>query len=333
MGRIRSLNKLRAETRVILSRFNRYSRKASIPETKFIGQRNPTSSLGRRLFKTMRNTFAYKTWPSTWNEFFESDTDRVTITVDQNTAPIPWELAHDGREYLCTKYKITRRLRIRTDWVGGDNPRENRRKNALVIGLDYADYYRSNLPRLAGPEDEAHAVASRLKGLGYRILGEGPVTGKRATLSNMIRLLKNDGNALGVFHFAGHGSGDALCLADRDLTIPHLRHCFSHMDAPFLTFLNACSTNQIDRTGLVKAITSDGGDQIIATFWSVYDEPATEFANAFYAEMEPETRVPVPDAVYSARRRLMGRYKSRYTWPAFVAYGGEFPLRYKSVEG
>lgn len=322
MGRVKSYSKLVSVTNEQLTRLNRLARENAWKGEK---QRGPARGIleryGKRLFREMRN---YVSTAKSWDTFFESTTERVAITVDEETALIPWELAHDGNDFLCTRYKVTRRIQLPVKWVGGFTPFEARTRNALVIGLNYKGRY-----ELDYPEMEAHAVASRLKGLGYKLLNGEPLTGSKATVANVSKLLRNEKEPLAVLHFTGHSSGGKLPLADGSLSGRDLAETFSKTHgAPFLTFLNACSTNQFDRTGLVKAVAAYGGEQIIASFWSIFDDASTRFADVFYHQVE--LGYPVPDAVYSARMKLrgdIGRYDD--TWPAFVAYGAEFPAKYR----
>lgn len=321
IGRVKSLKMLRDSSVSDLTKLNKLSRARSSHKIKKRDEIKTAKKLGRRIFSQMRNEYKGKV---TWDNFFESNTDRVTITVDQNTAQIPWELAYDGKDFLCTRFRVTRRLSILTNWIGGQTPKEMGIKKALVVGLNYAEG-RDGLKELDFPEAEAHDIASRLDNLGYILVSGGPVTGKKATLNKVTQLLKNNG-PLAAFHFTGHGSGSSLSLFDRELTAQRLKKCFSSTGAPFLTFLNACSTNQFDRTGLVKIVAENGGDQIIASFWSIFDDASTKFADLFYDLIKQG--ISIPDAVYEARLKLKTLRSYQHTWPAFVVYGGELPLKY-----
>ena len=278
--------------------------------------------LGRAIFETIRKSVIYDDPPSGWDDLLESGTDNLMLTVDKHTASIPWELAHDGDSFLLDKLQITRRITIQDySWTAGiGTPAEQDLKDVVVVGLNHEGFP----DELDFAETEAFAVAERLRHLDYHVVGDAPIVGRDATRENVMKALKNHGNQLFAFHFTGHGSGSALALSDRDLTISSLRSCLEPCGAPYLTFLNACSTGHIDRSGFVEGLASLGGNQIIASSWSIYEDAATIFADTFYGKVK--AGFPVAKAMKEAREKLKRRGTYELTWRAFVAYGPEVPL-------
>lgn len=106
-----------------------------------------------------------------------------------------------------------------------------------------------------------------------------------------------------IFHFAGHGLSDpakpsesSLIVHDwqqNRLTVGDLRDLRLHEDAPFLSYLSACSTNS-NRSGklideginLVNACQLAGFRHVVGTLWEVSDEHCVEVARVLYQTLQ-----------------------------------------------
>ena len=93
--------------------------------------------------------------------------------------------------------------------------------------------------------------------------------------------------------------------------------------APDLTFLNACqSAPESSYPGMADAFINQGASHLIGTFWSVYDQPSTDFVEKFYSALT--RRSSYGEALRTARvqfAKKRGGYRDCATWPAFVHYG------------
>jgi len=247
-----------------------------------------------------------------------------TLHVDERTRKFPWELAFDGGDFICTKFAVGRKVvNPPYEYVPQTKPLH---KDALVIGLNY-DWPNCKEDRLFHCKSEARSVRTQLIKLGYRI--RYPESPEQATVNEVKKWLKK---GVSVFHFTGHGayrlhsrSGErgVLRLADGILTTEDLRNCFEHAKgAPYLSFLNACQTaKEIYSSGLVDAFVDLGAENVIGTFWSVFDEPSKIFARSFYKSIAQGD--PIGYAIKKARDRLIygGEIEQATTWPAPVLYG------------
>lgn len=106
-----------------------------------------------------------------------------------------------------------------------------------------------------------------------------------------------------IFHFAGHGLSDpvepsesSLIVHDwqqNRLRVSDLRDLRLHEDAPFLSYLSACSTNS-NRTGklidepinLVNACQLAGFRHVVGTLWEVSDDHCVEVARLLYQTLQ-----------------------------------------------
>jgi len=240
----------------------------------------------------------------------------LTLRVDEETRKYPWELAYDGKEFLCSRFCIGRKIeRPNSLYLPATDPQNN---EALVIGLDY---FWDPKNYLSHTKYEARSVATQLRKHHYHV---NLIEPKDATIANIKKALSKP---VSVFHFTGHGKcrkhytmGEKVLLQLKDgpLTSDDLKECFEKAQgAPFLSFLNACETAmEIYSSELVDAFVDLGAENVIGTFWSVQDEPAKLFARRFYKSLVNKSTI--------GQALLISRYagkKDSITWPAFVFYG------------
>lgn len=275
---------------------------------------------GKRLFKVIKKA----------TEAPISDLDSIgeygghlTLHVDERTRRFPWELAFDGNDFLCTEFAVGRKV-VNPPYEYMPQPTPLY-KDALVIGLNY-DWSGSKAERLYHCVSEARSASTQLENLHYKV---HLFTGEEATVEAIMNHLKK---GVSVFHFTGHGSyrthapagkRGALSLADGYLTAEDLRNCFGVFGgAPYLSFLNACQTaKEIYSSGLVDSFVDLGAENVVGTFWSVFDEPSKVFARSFYKSIAQGESIGW--ATKKARDKLIhGRkVEEATTWPAFVLYG------------
>jgi hypothetical protein len=129
-------------------------------------------------------------------------------------------------------------------------------------------------------------------------LGLQPVEPAYPTRDNVLTQLKK----CKIFHFAGHGLSDRSepsqsCLVVHDweqnrLTVGDLRDLRLHEEAPFLSYLSACSTTSTSRDKLidegmhlVNACQLAGFRHVVGTLWDVSDEHCVDVATILYSTL------------------------------------------------
>lgn len=140
-------------------------------------------------------------------------------------------------------------------------------------------------------------------------------------------------------HFACHGTSDlsdieasSLVLSDREtadgtvrpvvLTPTDLAGAANLGERRPLVFLNACQSGRhapvlTDLGGWPKAFLEAGAGAVMATLWSVHENPAVSFAETFYRRLlEGAT---LADATGDARQEAKAQGDA--TWLAYTAYG------------
>lgn len=274
---------------------------------------------GRKLFRTISRARAPIDNLHSLGEYGSP----FTLWVDIRTRKLPWELAFDGEDFLCTRFAVGRKvLNPEYEYVPQSKPLY---KDALVVGVNY-DWTDCKHEELHHCELEARSVRTQLRKLGYRV---HVLLGEYATVHEVEKRLNK---GVSVFHFSGHGAyrvhsrrGErgVMSLADGELITDDLRNCFEHArGAPYLSFLNACQTaKEIYSSGLVDAFVDLGAENVIGTFWSVFEEPSKIFARSFYKSIVQG--ISIGYAIKKARDTLIygKKVEETTTWPAFVFYG------------
>lgn len=258
--------------------------------------------------------------PRRAQDFMRSRRDwAIQITTDW--VDIPWELLHDGEDFLCLNRPIARKSKMLKEPARSDGQWMNR---ALVVGNPTGD--------LPGAEAEARAVAGLLKQKEMEVkLLVGP---KEATALELQISLAN--STYDLIHYAGRGQFDssaphmsALEFSDGLYYAEELER--SLQGAP-LVFLSACEAGQAQTTtssagyrgrfveGLAAAVLVGGASGCLGSIWKIGDGVARKFALAFYAELLDGQAIG--EAVRQAR--LTTRNMSPDFWASWILYGDPF---------
>ncbi len=299
---------------------------------------NQDPRLGRTLFQLLVPTEV---------EPFLAGTNRMLLELDDQTAPIPWELldtrgeggGHSDDRPWAIRTQLLRKLRQSEyrQQVQDAHPDDA----VLVIGEPQVDP--TQYGPLPGAKAEADAVVAALAGAGG--LGADRVVAltNQDNASNVINALFE--RRYRIVHVAGHGEavsrndkGEVTCrggvvLSDHTFLGPDEIHAMRTV--PELVFVNCChlahrdtatalqSRPTFDRaafaSGVADSLIQIGVRCVIAAGWAVDDEPAKEFAETFYRELL--NRQPFISAVAAAREAAWHADRNSNTWAAYQAYG------------
>lgn len=239
-----------------------------------------------------------------------------SVQVQSEEPWIPWELCKlEGREngrivegpFLCEDFAITR-------WLPeiGLKPSLTLKKIALVVPQD------SGLPYAAGERDYLLSLAD-----GGRQVERIPAT--PLDVSGALASGAYDG-----WHFTGHGgfsapdpNRSAMLLENRqELTPENLSGVVRNLGlAKPLVFLNACQIGRgaMSLTGIggwAAQFLRAGAAAFIGAYWSVYDKPAHDFAQALYGRLL--AGLSVGQAVQEARAAI--KPQGDPTWLAYTVF-------------
>ncbi|MDP9177767.1 MAG: CHAT domain-containing protein [Gemmatimonadota bacterium] len=259
----------------------------------------------------------------------------LEIGMDDKLLEYPWELMHDGDEFLCLKHAIGR-------FVNGAAQPMIARQPVTQLGssLDALSILLISVPRPQPRDDgltyehlkEAEAetdtiieTISKIEGISLSTL-----IGKEATWSNVWKTLR--GQTFQIIHFNGHATFDeatprsaGLVLFDRNMLTGSIATFFGR-NPPLLCFINACETakaatwkNRHDIFGLASAFLNTGA-YLLGTRWKINDKAAAEFAKRFYTSLIVNHK-SIGAAVKDARIATKVAAPDDFAWASYVFYG------------
>jgi CHAT domain-containing protein len=263
----------------------------------------------------------------------------LEVGVDKAHVHFPWELMHDGDNFLCLKHALGR-------FVNADviEPAMLQRPStplgstietlSVLIICVHAPQPREGmrfdlLPKAEEERDEVLNILGNIEGIVPDVL-----SGRRATHDEVYTRLKQ--NEYHIIHYIGHARFDhereynsSLVLYDEDMTTGKLKGIIGERP-PILCFINGCETGRVaantslkysfDIYGLARAFL-DTGAYLIGSRWKVNDQTAVEFAKPFYNSLFKE-RKPIGEALIDARRACqMAVPEDVSGWSSYVFYG------------
>jgi hypothetical protein len=259
--------------------------------------------------------------PQDAQEFLRTDTDWY-LQLTTSAPDVPWELLHDGKEFLSLKWPVARRANLLKEPKHPSNKNEGSLR-ALVIG-DPTD----NLP---GAAEEARRITGQLQEYGIEV---DPYVGS-AEIDALMFVSHLIERQYDLIHYAGHAYFDpqdprrsGLLFSDGPFFAEELERA---MESSAFVFLSACEAsatktqptiqgyrgNMVD--GLAISVLHTGCIGCLGPMWPIDDAYALEFASAFYDSLFAADGVTFSKAVQQARLKL--RNTADDFWSAWTLYG------------
>lgn len=258
----------------------------------------------------------------------------LEMGADEALVEFPWELLHDGEEFLCLKHYVGR-------FVNVTNPTIPPRQHPQLLAPDALSVLLISVPkpqprgaivyeRLPGAEAETQAILDTLMPLGAKVV---LLRSAEATYDNVYSAIKS--GRYHIVHFNGHAYFNSdrpflssLVLFDQDMTTGPIVSFFGSKP-PVFFFLNACETaaakasvdwkNRYDIFGLARAFLETGA-YLIGSRWKVGDAGAGMFAKIFYSELVVGR--PLGRAILAARVACRGATNADdLSWASYLFYG------------
>ncbi len=254
----------------------------------------------------------------------------LLLHLDKPLVSIPWELLHDGDDFLGRRFRMGRLVSMDAE----ASPPMQRQMSPPLSVLIVADPS-GDLP---AAQEEAREVE--------RILEDSPAIGPVTTLTGRVtlRTIRDELPRFDVLHYAGHADYDAqtgeaqLRLADGALTASLIEQVAGRVNMPGLVFLNACSSADESRAtgagtgagrglagpegaaGVASALLLAGVRHVVGTLWEVRDEVARNFARSFHRSLGAGDTIGA--AMERARQSVAERYgEDRLLWADHLLYG------------
>ena len=245
----------------------------------------------------------------------QSTAAELTLTLDDQLTRVPWELLHDGREFLCLRFGVGRVV-TSAKQLAASKPREG--KGPLKVAL-MAD------PAGTLPEALRHGTQLGTH-LGDRAEYQAVVNDRKVNRPEFIAQFGTSD----VVHVAGEAKyGDnGFVLGDGVITATDLSRLPSNATVPRLVFFTAAETATPGRNphdektvfGLATALVAGGVKHFIGSLRAVPGAAGFQFANEFYRALAGGASIGI--ALRDARREAARRQgKTDLTWASYVLYG------------
>jgi len=260
------------------------------------------------------------------------DEVRTSVVITTNDLELPWELLHDGTEFLCLRRPMGR-MPLGQNYPrlprGGRETAEGSKLRVLLIGSD---------PKgdLVGVAREVAYIERTLKEQWGESVDVLTIVGDQVTGSVLNDHLQS--GAFHIIHYAGHAAFD-LGNAERSRLLLHDEEpCFAQkiqriLEGDPLVFINACesssATNEATRQsttyfaeetqGLASAFIYGGASVCVGSLWPVFDDTAAELAAHFYQRLLEGHMVG--QALRLARLSVKDHPGDQVTWAAYALYG------------
>jgi CHAT domain-containing protein len=233
--------------------------------------------------------------------------DSLPLLISTNVPEIPWELLHDGQNFLGLKYAIGRQL-LKSTAVPITTPWQSDRMRCLLIA-DPCD----DLP-------EARKEAETLKQwLAQQGIECDLLLGNKANVTEIIIQLSS--GSYNFIHYSGHADADPatkiprLVLNDQPLSSTEIERAVSN-NGP-VVILNGCDTASVE--GLADAFIKSGAQLVVGTLFDVPDAGARRWAEVFYKGLISKQQAG--EALRLARQATLKDPACSTAWMAFVMYG------------
>jgi CHAT domain-containing protein len=260
------------------------------------------------------------------------ETDEFPLTITSNNPELPWELLHDGTEFLCLKRTFARMPAQQTfprrtrDFAA---PGVRRKTTVLLIHSVHGE-----------PLQQAEREVSAIEA-GLATMSPAPVV-TRLSGSDVTASRLTDELSLGdydLIHYAGHAGFDAERPERSYLLLSTGEHFRAErvqrlLEGHPVVFLNACESSKsapqaqgrstggtvAQAQGLASAFVYGGAQACVGSLWPVFDDTAAELAVEFYRQLI-EKRQRVGEALRRARVHSHSQQQDRTTWAAYALYG------------
>jgi hypothetical protein len=280
----------------------------------------------------------------------------IELAIDEEMLVYPWELMHDGEEFLGKRHALGRYVNLAQPLYeqssrGQGFSTELTELKILVIGVPRPQTG-GEVTELTAVKPEVEAITETLNAIGIQ---PTLLLARDATYEAVREELRREYH---IIHFSGHATFDdqspnrsALLLFDQPIETGAIMASFSQHPA-VLCFINGCEAtrtasgeaggaapdtpgvdggdggaveewtweNQYNNYGLARAFL-ETGSYLLGSRWRLEDDAAQIFARAFY-EAALGQGEPIGQAITMARVRTANESSpDSCAWASYVYYG------------
>jgi class 3 adenylate cyclase/CHAT domain-containing protein len=262
--------------------------------------------------------------PDVKEKIRETKADHLVLNLDDQLVHIPWELIHDGHDFLCQRFNMGRLVRTRQP-VLGTRVRSLGRPFKMLVLVD---------PK--GDLGGAYQEGTQIRDFMDKHKEFVSVSFRSADITK--DFIRQKIRNFDLIHFAGHAEynpedpGESgWRLTDGTLTAKDIMKMAGTAAMPALVFSNACQSARTEEWrikerfqdeifGLANAFILAGVKHYIGTFWEILDEPSSRFSLECYKKAL--SGMTVGEAVRQARLALIKEYgEDTIVWASYLLYG------------
>ena len=248
----------------------------------------------------------------------------LRLKIDDKLVHIPWELLHDGKEFLCLRFNMGRLVKTRQLFPDVRSRVPISPLKMLILADPGGD--------LKGAYTEGLQIRDRLDG--HTDLINVSLRSGDITPNSIKEKIRN----FDLVHFAGHADYDPQNPGQSGWRLTHgllkaqdIIKMAGAGQMPSLIFSNACQSARTEEWrlsadfeneifGLANAFLLAGIKHYLGTFWEILDEPGSRFGLDFYRCLI--SGMTTGEAVRQSRLGLIKRYgEEMIVWASYVMYG------------
>ena len=255
----------------------------------------------------------------------KTSAEHLILNLDDTLVHIPWELLHDGKQFLCQRFSMGRLVRTKQNVPGNGRARKLARPLKMLILADPG-----------GDLNGAYSEGTQLRD--YIDQQWDTVNVSLRTQDITSDFIREKIRNYDFAHYAGHSDYDRENPAESGWRLNQGRFRAQEIMKmagtgimPSLIFSNACQSARTEGWeikesfhdeifGLANAFVLAGVKHYVGTFWEILDEPSRRFALEFYKHLL--SGESVGEAVRHARLTLIQEYgEETIVWASYLLYG------------
>ncbi len=255
----------------------------------------------------------------------------LVLSLDEELIHIPWELLHDGKQFLSLKFNLGRVIRAKEQSCAISYRNKNSAMKMLILANPTAD--------LKSAYEEGIYIRKQFDHKRKQI----KINFKSTQITTLY--VKNNLRDYDIVHFAGHSEYDdkepkntGWSLSDGRFTPQDIIALSQSRSLPNLIFSNACysansagnftGTNYQEKTySLAAAFLFSGVRHYIGTIWKIEDPVSLLFAKEFYDHLIKG--LPIGECIRLGRLRLFK--EGGIHWASYILYGDPNFALFKSI--
>lgn len=255
--------------------------------------------------------------PTALKQWLQQLPDGTAVLLATNDPSLPWELLHNGHDFLALKYAIGRQLLTPTPPIQQTHSERSNEKPFLFVTNPTGE--------LAEADKEVYKLIDLCDRAPENIVAR-QISHSRA---NKAVVLEAFGSGVYDFvHYSGHATPNGLCLADGLLSFTEITQVLNGRPG---VFLNGCQSAAEAKTAdslpfsglnvqnLAMAFVMHGARLFIGALWDLFDAGSREFAEKFYALTL--NGIAVGEALRQSRKALYAARPNDPLWASYVLYG------------